>query len=206
MSAYCSAHCKPVSDQLNTRFRKVLQIALIINAAMRLVESFGGLHSGSMSVLADAVDFAGDAANYSLSLAVLSKGAKWRAYCALIKGLSMGGYGVFIIGKTLLSYMHSQAPEPYSMGAIGLLALLANLSVAFMLIAFRRGDANMRAVWLCSRNDAGMNIAIMAAAAGVLGTGSAWPDLAVATLIAVFALHGAQSVIRQARHEMSHLQ
>lgn len=203
MSACCSGGCSSGKDVVSPRFRKALWVALVINALMFLVEIAGGLRSGSVSLLADAVDFAGDAANYGLSLAVLAMGALWRARAALIKGLTMGGYGLFVLGKTAWAAVSGIPPEPVTMGAIALLALAANASVAWMLYAFRDGDANMRSVWLCSRNDAIINVAVGLAALGVLGTGTAWPDLLVAMVIATLALSAGWSVVRQARGEIA---
>lgn len=203
MSACCSGGCASSVVAVSPRYRKALWMALVINTAMFLVEIIGGLQSGSVSLLADAVDFAGDAANYGLSLAVLSLGLGWRARAALVKGLSMGGYGIFVLGKAAWSALAGIPPEPVTMGAIALLALLANVSVAVMLYAFRDGDANMRSVWLCSRNDAIVNVAIVFAALGVFGTGSAWPDLGVAGIIAGLAMMASVSVIRQARAEIA---
>jgi len=167
-----------------------------------LVELIGGWQAGSLALLADAIDFFGDAVNYGLSLAVLGMALSGRAKAALFKGLTMAGFGVSVLGKAVWSWHSGVLPEPSTMGAIGLLALLANLSVAWMLYAWREGDANMRSVWLCSRNDAIGNVAVMLAALGVFGTGSAWPDLAVAALMALLALWAGQSVVRQALAEM----
>ena len=203
MAGCCSDNCGSNHAPENPRYRKALWVALFINALMFLVEIVGGLQSGSVSLLADAVDFAGDAANYGISLAVLSMGLLWRARAALLKGLSMGAYGVFVLGKTAWAALSGVPPEPYTMGAIALLALCANVSVAVMLYAFRDGDANMRSVWLCSRNDAIVNVAVFLAALGVLGSGTAWPDLAVAGVIAALALSASISVVRQARGEMA---
>lgn len=169
---------------------------------MFAVEIAGGLRSGSVSLLADSLDFAGDAANYGLSLAVLSMGLAWRARAALVKGLSMGAFGVFILVKATWLAASGAIPEPVTMGAIGVLALLANLGVAGLLYAYRDGDANMRSVWLCTRNDAIGNVAVVAAAAGVLGTGSAWPDVGVAVLMATLALWACGTVVRQAWQEL----
>lgn len=202
MAGCCAGGCSSGSGAVDPRYRKALWIALVINALMFVVEIVGGLKSGSVSLLADAVDFAGDAANYGLSLAVLSLGALWRARAALVKGLSMGGYGLFVLGKAAWVALSGQPPEPFTMGAIALVALVANVSVALMLYAFRDGDANMRSVWLCSRNDAIVNVAIALAALGVLGTGTAWPDLLVAVIIAALALSASVSVVRQARGEI----
>ncbi len=204
MSDSCGSHgCTPTpTDNQSPRYRRVLWIALFINAAMFLVELAGGLRADSVSLLADAVDFFGDAANYGVSLLVLAMALQWRARAALLKGLTMGAFGVFVLGRAAWAASNGAQPEPITMGAIGSLALLANVSVALMLYAWREGDANMRSVWLCSRNDAIGNLAVMAAALGVFGTGSAWPDLAVAAVMAVLALSAARSVISQARHEL----
>lgn len=203
MSACCSGECTSGKTAVSPRFRKALWVALVINALMFLVEIVGGLRAGSVSLLADAVDFAGDAANYGLSLAVLAMGPLWRARAALVKGLTMGAYGFFVLGKAGWAAVSGIPPEPVTMGAIALLALIANASVAGMLYAFRDGDANMRSVWLCSRNDAIVNVAVGLAALGVLSTGTAWPDLSVAVVIASLALSGAWSIARQARSEMA---
>jgi Co/Zn/Cd efflux system component len=180
----------------------VLWTALVINVVMFVVELAAGLRADSVSLLADAVDFFGDALNYGVSLLVLGMALRWRARAALLKGLTMGIFGVLVLGKSAWTIASGSVPEPITMGAIGSLALLANVSVALMLYAWREGDANMRSVWLCSRNDAISNLAVMAAAVGVFGTGSAWPDLAVAAVMAVLALTAARSVLAQARLEL----
>jgi len=203
MSDCCAGDRAPQTQPVSPRFRRALWVALTVNAVMFLVEIAGGLKSGSVSLLADAVDFAGDAANYGLSLAVLSLGLAWRARAALIKGLTMGGYGVLVLGKTAWAAAAGVPPEPMTMGVIALIALAANMGVAAMLYAWREGDANMRSVWLCSRNDAVGNVAVALAAVGVSGTGTAWPDLLVAGVMATLALSAAASVVRQARGELA---
>lgn len=196
----CDSGCSTTA--VSPRFRKALWVALAINAAMFVVELGAGIRSGSVSLLADAIDFAGDAANYGISLAVLSMGLGWRSRAALVKGITMAGYGVFVVGKTGFSLVSGAVPEPVTMGVVGALALVANAGVAAMLYAYRDGDANMRSVWLCSRNDAIGNVAVMLAAVGVSSTASNWPDLAVAGVMAFLALSGGISVIRQARREL----
>jgi Co/Zn/Cd efflux system component len=200
-----SAHCCPTppAARHDPKYRRALWIALAVNALMFGIEIAGGLHAGSASLLADAVDFFGDAANYGVSLFVLALGALWRARAALLKGLCMGAFGVFVLAHAAWSIAAGIPPEPATMGVVGALALLANLSVALLLYAYRDGDANMRSVWLCTRNDAIGNIAVMLAAAGVLGTGSGWPDWAVAILMGGLALSAAASVCRQARGELA---
>jgi Co/Zn/Cd efflux system component len=192
---------KPV-PKTSTRFRRILWIALVINAVMFVVEITAGWRAGSVSLLADAVDFLGDAANYAVSLFVLSLAAAWRSRTALVKGITMGTYGLFVLAQTAWGATHGTLPDAATMGVVGAVALVANLSVAALLYAFREGDANMRSVWLCSRNDAIGNIAVLLAALGVFGTQTAWPDLAVAAVMAVLGLTAARSVIAQALAEL----
>ncbi|QHE74568.1 cation transporter [Hydrogenophaga sp. PBL-H3] len=204
MSAHCCEHDTPKAESLVNlpRYRKILWIALIVNAAMFLVEIGAGVQAGSLSLLADAVDFAGDALNYAVSLAVLASALAWRARAAMLKAVSMMGFGLYVVGAAVWSVFYGGVPQATTMGAVALLALVANVAVAWMLYAFREGDANMRSVWLCSRNDAIGNVAVFMAALGVFGTGSAWPDLLVASLMAALALHGGWTVMRQARGEL----
>ena len=203
MSVECG-HSHNNNNANSPRYRKILWAALIINLAMFGVEIGAGFKSGSTSLLADAIDFFGDAANYGVSLAVLSAGVVLRARAALLKGVCMMMFGLFVLGRAAWMYTLGGTPEAFTMGSIGLLALVANVAVAAMLYAYREGDANMRSVWLCSRNDAIGNIAVMLAALGVLATNSAWPDLAVACGMAVLALMGGWSVIQQALKEIKH--
>ncbi|MGE0099610.1 MAG: cation transporter [Hydrogenophaga sp.] len=203
MSAHCDHHAPQIEAIVDLpRYRKILWIALIVNATMFLVEIGAGVQAGSLSLLADAVDFAGDALNYAVSLAVLASALAWRARAAILKAVSMIGFGMYVLGATVWSVWHGEVPQALTMGVVALMALVANVSVAWMLYAFREGDANMRSVWLCSRNDAIGNVAVFMAALGVFGTGSAWPDLAVASLMAALALHGGWTVLRQARGEI----
>ena len=205
MSANCCEHDhdhEHLSASDTPRYRRVLWVALALNAAMFALEIGAGLRSGSVSLLADAIDFFGDAANYGVSLAVLSMGLAWRARAALLKGASMLGFGLFVAARAAWSATQGVPPEAITMGVVGALALAVNVAVALMLYAFREGDANMRSVWLCSRNDAIGNVAVMGAALGVLGTGSVWPDLAVAIVMAGLAITGGWSVLRQARGEL----
>ncbi len=195
--------CAPPAAATTPAYRRVLWAALVINAAMFAIEITGGLQSHSVSLLADAVDFFGDAANYAISLFVLGMATVWRSRAAMFKGVTMGIYGVAILGKVAWGLTAGQVPEPATMGLIGTLALAANVAVAMMLYAWREGDANMRSVWLCSRNDAIGNVAVIAAALGVFGTGTAWPDLLVASVMAILGLTAARSVIAQARRELT---
>lgn len=206
MSAHCSCeHETPKPSAITDlpRYRRILWIALWINLAMFCVELAAGLTADSLSLLADAIDFAGDAINYGVSIAVLTAALRWRSRAAFVKAVTMMSFGVFVLGRALWTAIHGGVPEAMTMGTVGTMALLANLGVAWMLYAYREGDANMRSVWLCTRNDAIGNLAVVAAALGVFGTGHAWPDLAVATIMASLALQGGWAVMRQAREEMS---
>jgi cation diffusion facilitator family transporter len=196
------ACCKPPPPGADPTYRKVLWIALLLNAAMFFVEIAGSARSGSVSLLADAIDFFGDAASYGVSLAVLSMALVWRARAALLKSASMAGFGLFVLGRALWSALNAEPPLPLTMGAVAFAGLAVNIGVAWMLYRYRNGDANMRSVWICSRNDAFGNLAVIAAAFGVFGTGSAWPDLLVAAGMAALALSGAWSVMRQALGEL----
>jgi len=200
----CCQHAGCNADAPRTRrFRTVLWIALIANAAMFVIEAGASWRAESSALLADAVDFLGDSANYAVSLLALAAGAVWRSRVALLKGWTMAGYGVAVLAVAAWNVWRGAAPEPATMAAIGFAALVVNVAVAALLYAFRDGDANMRSVWLCSRNDAIGNVAVMLAAAGVFGTGTIWPDIAVAGLLAVLGLTAARSVIRQAQMELA---
>lgn len=204
MSAHC-CHPEPSASRGGPPpgYRRVLWIALLVNALMFGVEIAAGLTSGSVSLLADAIDFFGDAANYGLTLAVLSLGIAWRSCAALVKAACMLGFGTIVIGRALWSASQGIVPEPITMGVVGALALAANLGVTALLYAFREGDANMRGVWLCTRNDAISNVAVMFAALGVFGTATPWPDLGVAAVMAGLAITSGWAVMRQARRELA---
>ncbi|UUX94258.1 cation transporter [Aquabacterium sp. J223] len=202
MSAACHHDHSPPGDVHDARFRRVLWIALALNAGMFLLEIGGSWRSGSVSLLADAIDFFGDALNYGLSLAVLGLAAVWRSRVAWLKGATMGLWGLAVLARAGWSAWTGVVPEAATMGWIGALALAVNVGVAVLLFSHREGDANRRSVWLCSRNDAIGNLAVIAAAAGVFGTGRGWPDLLVAIGMAALALSAARSVLQSASAEL----
>lgn len=203
MADACCAVATGDNASLNDpRWRRVLWIALILNTGMFAVEIGAGVAADSRALQADALDFLGDAANYAISLSVAGLALTWRARAALAKGLTMFAFGMWVLGSATWGLVVGTNPEPAMMGAVGIAALLVNVVVALLLYRYRTGDANMRSVWICSRNDAIGNLAVLAAALGVLGTGSAWPDLVVATIIAALAIGGGWQVIRQARSEL----
>lgn len=200
MSASC---CEPRPDPGNSRWwRATLWAALVINAAMFAVELYFGATADSHALTADALDFFGDAANYAISLLVAGLALAWRARAALFKGVTLALLALYVLASSTFAAIYGSSPEPRTMGIIGVLALLANVLVAVMLFRFREGDSNMRSVWICSRNDAIGNLAVVAAAAGVFGTGDAWPDLTVAAILATLGLTGGWQIIRHARHEL----
>jgi cation diffusion facilitator family transporter len=183
-------------------YRRVLWVALAINLLMFGVEVVAGIGAQSVSLLADALDFLGDAANYGVSLFVLGLALKWRARAALLKSASMAAFGLWVMFTTGQHMLAGTVPDAPTMGAIGVLALLANLAVAGLLWRFREGDSNMESVWLCTRNDAIGNVAVMIAAAGVFGSGTGWPDFVVGGLMAGLALTAAWRVLRRALAEL----
>ena len=166
------------------------------------VEIVAGIAADSRALQADALDFLGDAANYAISLGVARMALVWRARAALVKAATMLAFGLWVLGSAIWGFFVGASPDPGTMGAIGSLALAVNLAVAAMLFRYRSGDANMRSVWICSRNDAIGNIAVLAAAIGVFGTGRAWPDLVVASIMAGLAVWGSAEVFKQARGEL----
>ncbi|WP_445116163.1 cation transporter [Acinetobacter sp. WZC-1] len=194
--------CTPTPPKVNSKFRTALWIALIINVVMFLVEVTGGMYAYSSALWADSLDFFGDALNYGISLAVLGASLYHRATVALFKGLTMASFGFIVIGKTAYAYFQGIPPEAITMGIIGLVALVANVISAVVLYAFRDGDSNMQSVWLCSRNDAIGNVAVILAAIGVFGTGgSLLPDLIVALIMSVLGVSAGYQVIQKALKE-----
>ncbi|HSK41879.1 MAG TPA: cation transporter [Arenibaculum sp.] len=202
MSAKCCSGNGGGAPPRDGLYRTILWLALAINAGMFLVEIVGGVAAGSVSLQADAIDFLGDAANYAISLVVLGMALSIRAKAALVKGISLGLAGLWVSGSTLYHALQGTVPEAGIMGVIGTMALLSNVAVAAMLFAFRTGDSNMRSVWICSRNDALGNVAVLLAALGVFGTGTGWPDIVVAAVMAVLSVSGAIQIVRHARSEL----
>jgi Co/Zn/Cd efflux system component len=200
MSDAC-CHVPPPSQDVS--YRRVLWIALFANAAMFLVELAASVWSGSTALAADAADFLGDSANYALSLAALAAGGVWLSRVALLKGGAMLCYGVGVLAYAGWRAWQGVPPEPLTMGVVGTLALAVNVGVAMLLFRFREGDANMRSVWLCTRNDVIANFAVLVAAVGVFGTGTVWPDVGVAAILAVLGLTSGRVVIRQALQELN---
>ena len=203
MPGCSTCHDHQPAQSVSPTYKKVLWVALIVNLGMFIVEVASGLKAGSVSLLADSLDFFGDAANYAVSLFVLGMALSIRAKAALVKGATLGIFGVGVLAYTAYRLWTGQVPEPLTMGVVAVLALVANVAVALMLYKWREGDSNMQSVWLCSRNDAIGNVAVVAAAGLVAWTGSAWPDLAVAVLMATLGITAARTIITQAWRELN---
>lgn len=198
----CGSDPGVLNHRDGTWFRGVLWVALVVNLTMFCVEVVASIISGSASLQADAVDFLGDAANYGISLFVLGMALRVRAMAALIKGGTMALFGLWVMGYTVYRTIHGLPPDALVMGWVGLSALIANVGVATMLFRYRKGDSNMRSIWLCSRNDVLGNVMVLAAAAGVALAGSHWPDILAAGLIASLNLTAAYHVVRHAADEI----
>ncbi|GAA0861723.1 cation diffusion facilitator family transporter [Sphingopyxis soli] len=203
MADQCCAGKSGKTALNNPKWRRILWIALAINAAMFGVEIVAGVAADSRALQADALDFLGDAANYAISLGVAGMALAWRARAALLKAATMLVFGLWVLGSALWGFLNGATPQAETMGIIGTLALASNVAVALMLYRYRTGDANMRSVWICSRNDAIGNLAVLAAALGVFGTGQGWPDLAVAAIMAALAIWGSLDVFRHARGDLA---
>ena len=202
MSDSCCAPKPPSDGAGGMPYRRVLWIALAANVAMFFVELAASVFSGSTALAADAADFLGDSANYALSLGAIAAGGLWTSRVALLKGAAMSLYGIAVLAYAGWRTWLGVAPEPVTMGVVGLLALCVNFGVATLLYRFREGNANMRSVWLCTRNDVIANILVLGAAIGVFGTRTVWPDVGVAAVLAVLGLSSGRAVLREARREL----
>lgn len=202
MGASCCHASQLDPHRADARYRRVLWAVLAINLAMFFAELTLGAAAGSVSLHADSLDFLGDAANYGISLFVAGLAGSHRARAALLKGISMGLFGVWVITAALWHLARGTVPEPLTMGVVGLAALLANALSFALLWNWRAGDSNMQSAWLCSRNDVLGNCAVLLAACGVFGTSNGWPDVMVAAIMATLGLQGACVVVRAAYREL----
>ncbi len=203
MAIGCCDH-EPKFDGMSSGFRRALWVVIAINAAMFVVEMTAGALAGSQALQADALDFLGDTLTYGLSLFVLGMSLRVRSTAALAKGISLAAMGLWVFGSTAYQVLILGVPKAEIIGAVGAAALLANVASVLVLLRYKDGDANVRSVWLCSRNDAIGNVAVIGAGAGVYLTGTAWPDLAVAALMAGLFLWSSLQIVRQAMGEMRH--
>lgn len=192
-------------DGLSAAYQRVLLAVIAINGTMFLAELSAGFFAGSQALKADALDFLGDTATYAITLYVIGMPLVWRARAALFKGLTLGVMGLWVLGSTAYHVLVLGVPRPEVMGTVGFLALAANLTSVMILLRYRNGDANVRSVWLCSRNDAIGNVAVILAASGVWASGTAWPDLVVAAVMASIFLWSSGQIARQAVGELTDL-
>ena len=199
MSGCCE---EKVFDGLSPAYKRALIAVIAINATMFFVEMWAGVTSGSQALKADALDFAGDAATYTLSLAVIGATVRTRAIASLIKSGSLALIAIAVLGMTALRFAEGTPPEAQTMSLVALLALAANVASVIILLKWRDGDSNVRSVWLCSRNDAIGNVAVIFAGLLVAATASALPDLLVALLLAGLFLRSSISIARQAFSEL----
>ncbi|NKX63586.1 cation transporter [Labrenzia sp. 5N] len=200
----CCGHSHGTFDGMSKDYRRRLWLVIALNGGMFIVEMIAGQAAGSKALQADALDFFGDAVTYGISLAVIGASLKTRALAALAKGTSLFLMGVWVAATTLYQVFVLGVPQAAVMGSIGFLALAVNLASVLLLVRYKDGDANVRSVWLCSRNDAIGNVAVMLAAAGVWGTESAWPDLIVAGLMAALFVSSSVQILSQAIKEYRH--
>jgi cation diffusion facilitator family transporter len=189
----------------STRYQGILWLIVALNAAMFVVEIVAGQLSGSVALQADALDFLGDTTTYGITIMVIGRALAVRARAALFKGVTLAAMGLFVLGSAAWRTFVEGAPEAVTMGAVGVAALAVNLTAAALLLRYRDGDANVRSVWLCSRNDALGNLAVLAAAGVVALTGTKWADIAVAAVMALLFTNSAVKIIRQAMGELRSL-
>ncbi|MFN0218238.1 MAG: cation transporter [Hyphomicrobium sp.] len=202
VSDACGCHGNPQFDGLDPRYKSVLWTVIAINAVMFVVEMAAGHLAGSQALQADALDFLGDTLTYGVSLAVIGMAVSVRAKAALFKGVSLFLMGLWVFGSTLYHVLVLGLPRAEIMGVIALLALTANVASVLLLLRYKDGDANVRSVWLCSRNDAIGNVAVMFAALAVWGTETAWPDLIVAATMAALFMYSSVQILRQSTMEL----
>lgn len=206
MACSCHGSCaseKAAPASADPAWKRALWIALVVNAGMFVAEIVAGLAAGSSALQADALDFLGDAINYAIAIGVSGLALTWRARAALVKGVGLVGLGVWVAAVAVWRFVTGTLPEAEVMGIVGVAALIANGAVALMLYRFRNGDSNMSSVWICSRNDAIGNLAVLAAAGGVFGTGAGWPDAVVAAIMASLGIVGGIQIVSHALSDLA---
>jgi Co/Zn/Cd efflux system component len=201
MSADCCGH-GATFEGLSADYKRRLWVVIAINAAMFVTEMGAGALAGSQALQADALDFLGDSLTYGMSLAVIGAALRVRAWAAFAKGLSLTLMGLWVLGSTAYHVLILGLPRAEIMGVVGFLALSANVASVLLLMKYKDGDANVRSVWLCSRNDAIGNVAVMVAALAVWQTATGWPDLIVAAGMAGLFLSSSFQVLRQSLREI----
>lgn len=203
MSDNCQDGCASGLEHLSKEYRRILWICLIANAVMFFVQTASSIAAASASLLANSADFLADAINYGITLFVIAGSDISKRRASTIKGLSLAATGLWAAFETLHHTLNQKTPEADIMGWVSLVALVVNVFCALLLYKYRKGDINIRSVWICSRNDALGNIAVMLAAGGVFVTATVWPDVLVAAILAGLALHGAYQILSQSLKKIS---
>lgn len=193
----------PDLSHVTPAYTRALWIVVLLNAGYGFVEVVGGFLAGSQSVKADALDFIGDGVISFLGLIAVGCGLAARAKAALLQGIFLGVLGAGVLVATAYRMVVQHQPAAGLMGILALIGLVVNVMAAVVLLPHRQGDANVRAVWLFSRNDAIGNVAVVIAALMVAWTQTPWPDLVVAVVIAVLFLQSSFSIIKDARNDLS---
>jgi cation diffusion facilitator family transporter len=187
---------------MTVAYRRALWIVVLLNAGYGVIEMVGGFLSNSQALKADSLDFLGDGFITFLGIVAIGWGLSWRARSALAQGIFLGALGLSVLANTLIQLQGDYEPEANLMGLFGIIALTINVASVIVLLPHRAGDANVRAVWLFSRNDAIGNLAVVVAAGLVAWLGTSWPDFVVAFVIAGLFLHSAWIIIRDARRDL----
>ena len=197
----CCDHSSEL-ERLRERQSGTLKIVLAINAVMFFVMVVAALYAGSSALLADSLDSLGDALTYALSLWTVHLGLRMKARVAFFKGLLILLAALAVFAQIGYKLMNPTVPLFDVMGVFSLLALSANGICLALLWRHKTDDINMSSVWECSRNDIVANTSVFVAAAGVWATGSNWPDLLVASFLALFFLRSASRVLSSAHAEL----
>lgn len=203
MGGDCCGHAVKF-DGLSADYKRRLWLVIAINAGMFAVEMGAGALAGSNALQADALDFLADSVTYGISLAVIGASVRTRAWAAIGKAASLSGMSLWVLAMTAYHVLIAGVPRAEVMGSVGLLALAANVASVLLLMRYKDGDANVRSVWLCSRNDAIGNVAVMIAASAVWATGTKWPDLIVAALMAGLFFYSSVRILQQSVEEIRH--
>lgn len=203
MSASCSDHCDDTVFQgMSPAYKRTLLAVIGLNLAGFAASGTAAMASGSTALAANAGDFLGDSLTYAVSLAVIGRSARLRASAALFEGATLGVAGVALLGFAGWRLLNGAAPDGGTISLFGAIGLVLNVVAALLLFRFREGDANVRSVWLCTRNDALENVGVIGAGGLVALTGAVWPDLAMGALLGVILLHSAWEIIDRARKEL----
>ena len=196
--AGCNDNCSMGSEPGSAQERRILIIVLVINATMFAVEFSAGLAASSTALLADSLDMLADAIIYAIGLFALGRASHWRARAALTSGMFQLALGAGIAVEAIVKIFVNGLPDAATMSLFGVLALLANTVCFVLLSRFRDGDINLRATWICSRNDMIGNVGVLLAAGLVIWLESGWPDILIGLMIALVVIRSALRISMEA--------